>query len=156
MTESVSEILKDAIKAEVLACQFYTRSQRQVSDREVLALFASLADDEAGHESELRMLYRDLVGEDAPAQVIQASAEKTNPIPHDPMAILRMAMGREERARNIYRFLAAQIDDQRAHGLLMRLESQEERHYDLLEMELKGRRAQPWSQIELDNWVRDD
>jgi len=153
--ESLAQILKDAIKVEMLAANFYSRGADSSTNTEIVALFGSLRDDEIQHESALRELYRELLGREAPPQIIQIPEDV--PLPAgDAEAILRLAMEREDRARNYYRFLAVQADALDAKELLTRLESFEEHHYELLEMELKGRRRQPWSQPELDNWVRDD
>jgi rubrerythrin len=155
LTESISEILKHAIKSEVLARQYYQRTTKMTSDHRIRILFSNLADDEMRHESDLRSIYHMLVGEEAPEQIIQTS-ETIGFAISDAIGVLKTALEREERAKNYYRFLAVQADKEEAREILLRLESEEERHYDLIEMELKGRTGQIWPQPELSRWLRND
>ncbi|MCB9557373.1 MAG: NADPH-dependent glutamate synthase [Deltaproteobacteria bacterium] len=138
------QAIRRAFEIELGGSAFYQRGAAACDDAELRALFERLAQMEAEHTQTLSRRYHveppDTVGEPTTAQIAVYAGTET-PRDDDALALLRLAVRLEERARD---FFVGQLQglaaDHPAYALYRELAAEEQEHVDLLGTELRRRR----------------
>jgi len=136
------EILAIAIRSEEEAARFYGHMAGRIGNELVKTRFRHLAEEEAGHRKMLSALYKRLTGsEEAPPRVTgdlplaegEAAADDDARSIED---LLRLAVRREESAKEFYRQAAEKATDPSGERMLHYLADVELGHAQLLRREL--------------------
>jgi rubrerythrin len=134
------EILGLAIRSEEDAAKFYGDLARRIKNGLARAKYEALAREEVSHRQLLQNLYRRATGESAPPH-IPGSPEVAEgggiPVETEEIEeLLKIAIGREERARDFYRTHAPRMGDVGSRRLLEYLADIERGHELMLREEL--------------------
>lgn len=142
--QSAVEILKTAIENEIRSEVFYTKASELTQDDESRMVFIELAGLEDNHARHLAERFK---GEAAKGQLDldafvdevgrradqMLSVDETRLITEGSMAeVLEFAVGQEERARDNYRSLAAQLEDPADRAFCEALAEEEQLHAERL------------------------
>ena len=155
MNPKIIAALESAVPAEMAAADLYDRLAGLATNAETRTLFGSLSNDERRHRRLLEAQYAAVVGHAfAPAPVRRiripmGAAEILWP------AALTLAINAEADAFLHYTNSADAETDKDARALYRQLADDEAGHRRLLEAEYASRLGQPFSDYELESWVRE-
>ncbi len=153
---SVCEILALAIQSEIEARRFYEGMANRADKPRIASTFAFLAQDERDHEEKLRQRSEADLCEPSPAGGPAIESVSGNFIETaTELQALKIAIHGESRAREFYTWAAERTQDPEGKAMFKELAAVEASHQNLLEAEYKARGGQPWSEYELDTWVRE-
>jgi rubrerythrin len=155
--DPVRDVLERALGYEIATAKFYEKAIGIADDPETKAVFKGLAMDEGDHQrivtEQFKKRYPDTEPEpkrsNLPHPTLGSNAETS-------LDALKAAHGLEIVAHQRYRAAANNASEDDLRRVLAGLADFEHEHVDLLARELKSRGGQPWEEMELDNWVRDD
>jgi rubrerythrin len=155
--DPVSDVLERALGYEIATGEFYEKAIEIAADPHTKAVFKGLAMDERDHKrivtEEFKKRYPDREPIPKPSNLPHPALESTAETSLD---AVRAAHGLEIVANRRYQEGADSATDEELRKTLQGLANFEQEHVDLLARELKARGGQPWDEMELDNWVRDD
>lgn len=155
MNSSVIAALETAIAAEIAAADLYARLQGVATSETTRKLFASLTADEKRHR---QLLEKQYVADSGKAHVAGPVRQLRFPSNARDLlwpAALTLAINGEMDAHNAYTFCATQVADPQARALYRQLADDEAGHRKLLEAEYAARQGHPFSDTELETWVRE-
>jgi rubrerythrin len=152
---NVIDALESALAAEIAAADLYTRLAGLAASKTTKNLFESLTADEKRHR---QLLERQYVSDSGGAFV--APPVRQLRLPHDARdllwpAALTLAINGEIDAHDTYSRCAGQVPDPQAKTLYKQLAEDEAGHRALLEAEYAARQGHPFSDTELETWVRE-
>jgi len=151
-----ADILDVAISAEMDAHQFYLRAADRTKDGKTRATFFALAGDEEGHRLQLEREHAQLLA----GHKLQYRPE-TNILHRylerdlDDLGAIALSIKAEQEAVLFYQQSSQQAKRADLERILLSLVEFEEGHRRLLESEYQARLGRPWSDYELDHWVRE-
>ncbi len=145
------DTLKKAIKAEILAREFYLAVSKKVKNPLVRRRLLTLADDELEHRTVLSRLYWAQTGTEVGDIEFEAGEFEMPDIDGMSMTeVITFAMEKEKEAVKNYTRMAEEEDDARSKSFLEYLVDFEQGHYDLLEAELAKIKGTPgWEDQEV-------
>lgn len=155
MNHSANAALESAIAAEIAAADLYSRLSALASEIQTRRLFESLTGDERRHRQLLEARYKAVIGQDPPAQPVRRIRMPVGAVSMLWPAALTLAINAEADARESYLKSAETEVDAEAHSMYRQLAADEATHRRLLEAEYAARLGQPFSDVELDTWVRE-
>ncbi len=134
------EAVRRAFEIELGGMAYYGNGAGRTTDPEVRELFSRLAEMERGHLTTLERRYHAQAPlgdvELTPAQVAIYAGEE--PPTDDALALLKLAVTLERRARDFFETQRAQfIEGSAEHRLYKELQAEEQEHLDLLSTELR-------------------
>jgi rubrerythrin len=155
MNPNIIAALETALAAEIAAADLYIRLEHAANSETTKNLFASLTADEKRHR---QLLEKRFLADAGKAYV--AGPVRQLRIPTDARdllwpAALTLAINGEMDAHDAYAKSAAQSPDAQAKTLYQHLADDEAGHRMLLEAEYAARQGHPFSDTELETWVRE-
>jgi rubrerythrin len=151
-----ADVLDMAISAKMDAHQFYLRAADRTKDGKTGATFLALAGDEEGHRLQLEREYAQLLR----GRKLQYRPE-TNILHRylerdlDDLGAIALSIKAEQEAVSFYQQSSQQAKRADLRRILLSLVEFEEGNRRLLESEYQARLGRPWSDYELDRWVRE-
>jgi rubrerythrin len=142
--DNVVDVIKTAIKNEIVAMSFYRSASEISSDGEAQMVFLELIDMEAGHAQLLVDRFGDFLAEngvDAAAWLATLEAKVERGLDEEEAALLEdaemgpvvdFAIGMEERAKGLYLGLMGRFEDVAMIDLCRELADEEQNHFDML------------------------
>jgi len=145
------ETLINAIKAEMLAREFYLAASKKVKKPLVRRRLLTLADDELEHRTTLSRLYWAQTGTEVGDIEFEAGEFELPDIDGMSMTeVITFAMEKEKEAVQNYARMAEKEDNERSRSFLEYLVDFEQGHYDMLEAELARIKGTPgWEDQDL-------
>ena len=136
-SEGFAEAIVRAFETELGGLEFYGRGARESTDPEVRELFFRLAEMEREHIATLARRYHV-----EPSTIPTVGRVHADALPREPVAILRVALTLEQRARELYATQGrAMVEGSRERELYRALEAEEHEHVALIATELARREA---------------
>jgi len=133
-----------AIKAEMLAREFYMAAAKKVKNPLVRRRLLTLADDELEHRTTLSRLYWAQTGTEVGDIEFEAGEFEMPDIDGMSMTeVITFAMQKEKEAVENYAKMAEEEKDSRSKSFLEYLVDFEQAHYDMLEAELAKIKGTP-------------
>jgi rubrerythrin len=150
------EVLAIAIQAEIDARKFYEDMAERSDKPKIGLVFSALARDEADHEARLKQRATGLTCASIPRNELAVRMPRRDFVETaTELEAIKFAIQGETKAREFYAWAAERATDAAGREMFEELVSIEEGHQKLLESEYKARGGQPWSEYELDTWVRE-
>ncbi len=145
------DTLIEAIKAEMLAREFYLAASKKVKNPLVRRRLLTLADDELEHRTTLSRLYWAQTGTEVGDIEFRAGEFELPDIDGmSMMEVITFAMEKEKEAVQNYARMADEEKDPRSKSFLEYLVDFEQGHYDMLEAELARIKGTPgWEDQEV-------
>ena len=155
MNPSVIAALETAIAAEIAAADLYAQLAGAATSETTKSLFSSLTADEKRHRQLLEKQYAADAGKAYLAGPVRQLRFPTDARDLLWPAALTLAINGEMDAHDAYSKCVAQVTDPQAKALYQQLVDDEAGHRKLLEAEYAARQGHPFSDTELETWVRE-
>ncbi len=155
MNANVLMALESAIVAEIASADLYTRLATMAASETTKTVFASLTADEKRHRQLLEQQYLAGAGKAFASGPVRQLCLPTHARDLLWPAALTLAINGEVEAHDAYARCAGLVTDPQARSLYQQLADDEAGHRKLLEAEYAARQGHPFSDVELETWVRE-